>query len=115
MPRTASDVGLAGEQNLPPPNVYLCQCTDAEFVESKSGTEGAKLVLATAGFPKFDDTVYCTEKTVKRLNLVAQRLCGMPTETELPDDDLEAAQFLMRYILDNKTQALQLYFSKAET
>ena len=101
MPRMASDVGLAGEQNFPPPDVYLCQCTDAEFVESKSGTEGASLTFATAGFPRFDDIIYCTENTVKRLNLVAQRLCGMSADTELPDDDLEAAQFLMRYILDN--------------
>lgn len=49
----------------------------------------------------FKDKIYCTDKAIQRLNLVAQRVCNMPPETELPEDDLDAAKFLARHILDN--------------
>jgi len=103
MPRTAGDIPMPSDNRWPPAGKYLATCIGVR--KWRSPNKHTPAVMLTWRTPddqfNFEDAVYVTEKTVPRLNLVAQRVCGMPDETELPDDNLEAARFLALHIFDH--------------
>ncbi len=92
-----------GGNSFPPAGKHLCRCTGAKpWTSPTKHTPAVMLSFTTAdAMYQFDDPVFMTAKAIGRLALVAKRLCRMPAETELPDDDLEAAKQLARYIADN--------------
>ena len=103
MARTAGDVGVPMDQRWPPPGWVRARCIGAVAWRSpKKKTPAAMLSWRTPdGQFEFDDPVFVTGKAVRRLNLVALRICGMDEARELPEDDGEAAKVLGRYICDN--------------
>jgi hypothetical protein len=103
MARTAEQVGTPQSANWPPPGKYQVTVIGADrWFSPKKKTPAAHLTLSTPDRAyEFDDMIFVTEKAIQRLNLVAQRVCEMPKETPLPDDDLECAKFLGRYILEH--------------
>lgn len=104
MARTLGDMPESSKSNFPSPGRHLCRCVKAVAWKSpKKGTPAAMLTLATRGGDQFEDAVFATPKALWRLVLVARRLCGMPAETEVPENDAEAAKVLARYIVDNAT------------
>lgn len=103
MPRTAAEIGMPSELRWPPAGWHVCGCTGASKWKSpKKGTPAIMLQWMTEdGNFAFEDPLFLTPKAMPRVNLVAQRVCGMDSETELPDDDKEAMRFLVRFIMDN--------------
>ena len=101
MPRRLDDIPTGS--NWPPAGEYACRCMLVEagssarkqtpFVSLTWQTEDAEYV--------FNDDIYVTPKTLKRLVLVAKRVCNAADEMELPDDDGQAAKDLARFIYDN--------------
>jgi len=119
MVRTAGMVGFPSGQNFPPEGTYLCECIKVEKSKSKvKGTPALNLEwLTTDHCYCFSDAVYVTPKTISRLNLIAQRVCGMPETFELPDDDLECAKALANVIYDsvvNKTAMVTIETNEEE-
>ena len=99
MPRTLNDIPL--ERAFPPPGEHPCTIIGVEKrLSEKKRTPSVHLVFST-GETEFDDDLFVTEKTLPRLCLVAKRICNMLPETELPDNDLDAARVVANYILDN--------------
>jgi hypothetical protein len=97
--RKLGDIPLNNE--LPPAGKYNAEIVDAkETVSKNKKTPYVELTIQTEG-TEFTDAVFITALALKRLCLVAQRVCGMEKETELPDDDFEAANFLADYIIEN--------------
>ena len=97
--RKLSDIHLDNE--LPPAGKYNAEIVDAKTAVSKNKkTPFVELIIQTEG-TEFTDAIFITALALKRLCLVAQRVCGMPKETELPDDDFEAAESLAAYIIEN--------------
>lgn len=105
MARNFGDMSEGGGGNFPPAGKHLCRVVKAvPWTSPNKKTPAAKLTLATRdGEYSFDDALFVTAKALWRLVLVARRLCGMPADTKAPDDNLEAAKFLARYIVDNAT------------
>ena len=104
MPRTLSDMPESGGGKHPPPGRHLCRVIKAAPWKSpKKGTPAAMLTLATRDGVQFEDPLFVSPKALWRLVLVARRVCGMPADTAIPDNDLEAAKFLARYIVGNAT------------
>ncbi len=103
MSRTAADLGMPMNAAWPPAGKHDCRCMKTERWQSpKAGTHAVRLYWATTdGKYSFDDPVFVTVKAMPRLNMVAQRVSGMPKETEIPDDDAAAMKFLARYVLDH--------------
>ncbi len=101
MARTANDIGMPSDMTWPPPGTYTCECVAAEkWTSPKKGTKAVRLEFVSGEYA-FEDLAFVSEKTIKRLNLIAQRLCGMPKETPLPDGNPECASFLAKYILEH--------------
>lgn len=103
MARTASDLGTPTTGTWPVAGKHDCKCVGAEKARSqKKKTPFVKLTFRTIdGVYEFTDDAYVVPKCIKRLNLIAQRLCAMPETTEIPEDDEEATKFLGNYILKN--------------
>jgi hypothetical protein len=103
MARTASDIGVPSGNRWPPTGKRNCICIEASKQRSKQKkTPCVHLKFRSFnGEYEFSDDVWVVAKGLKRLNLVAQRLCNLPEEFALPDDDLEAARLLANYIHDN--------------
>ena len=101
MPRTASDIGTGS--NMPPAGSHRCRCIKAEPWRSPTKkTPAVKLTWARADTGEtFEDEAYLSPKALWRLNLVAQRIAGMPPDFPLPDDDAEAGKTLARFITDH--------------
>jgi len=100
--RTAGDIPMGGGFQMPPVGDYECRCTETRRWKSpKKGTPAVKLIWATQSGDMFDDSLFVTGKALSRLNLVAQRVCGMEAEHALPDDDGECAIELAKYIMAN--------------
>ena len=100
--RTVNDVPMGGN-SWPPAGKHLCRCTDAKpWTSPKKQTPAVMLTWVTRdGAYQFEDAVFVTSKAIGRLHLVAKRVCQIPGDTELPDDDLNAAKVFARYIADN--------------
>jgi len=104
MARTAGDVGVPNSQGRwPPPGWCVATCVNAE--KWKSPKKSTPAVMLTWRTPddqfEWEDPVFVTGKALKRLNLVALRVCGMPRDTVLPDDDLVAAKLVANYIMEH--------------
>lgn len=101
--RTANDIGFPSEDNFPPCGKHRVVVVHAEKWSSpKKDTPAVKLTFVTDdGDYTFSDLAFVTEKAIPRLNLIAQHLCEMPKETELPENNLNCAKFLGNYILQN--------------
>lgn len=102
-PRTANDVGEPKNQTWPPAGWCNATCVKAERWKSpKKNTPAVKLFWRTPdGEYEFDDCVFVTERAIQRLNLVALRVCAMPRNTVLPDDNRQAVSQIASYILEN--------------
>ncbi len=101
--RTLSNIPTSNDGSWPPEGPHLCRCIKTgSWTSPKKGTAAAKLTFTTADAQyQFEDLVFVTVKAMGRLALVASRLCQMPKDTELPDDDLETAKQIARYIVDH--------------
>ena len=100
MPRTLNDVPTGGGQ-LPPKGKYNCVIINVEKGTSKlKHTPQIEVTLST-GDVDFCDQLYVTPKTLPRLCLFAKRVCDMPAETVLPDEDLPAAVEVAKFIMGN--------------
>jgi len=97
--RKLGDIPLDNE--LPPAGKYNAEIVSAKktFSKGASKTPYVELIIQTEG-TEFADAVFITGPALKRLCLVAQRVCGMEKESELPDDDFEAAETLAAYIVE---------------
>lgn len=97
--RTLGDIPIG--KGFPAVGKHNCCVLDAiKGVSKQKHTPQIELILSN-GETEFNDQLFVTEKTFKRLCLVAQRVCNMPKDTPLPDDDLEASKFLANYIMSN--------------
>ncbi len=101
--RSLSDIPTGGNGGFPPAGKYLCRCINTEtWLSPVKKVPAVLLTLTTQDAEyQFTDKVFVTAKALGRLVLVARRLCGMLKDSELPDDDLEAAKQIARYIADN--------------
>ncbi len=103
MSRTVDSLGTPSGDNWPPDGKHLVTCIGTEQVTSSvKHTPAVEMTFSTPDILyRFTDRAYVTAGAVKRLNLIAQRLCDIDKDFPLPDDNLEAAKMLGRYILEN--------------
>jgi len=100
MPRTIGDIS-DGDIQWPNDGWCVARCISAVPSRSKKKkTPGVQIIWRTVRDESFPDTLFVTGKALGRLALVAKRLCEWPDDRELPDDDLEAARVLARFICD---------------
>jgi len=100
MGRTAGDVPVATGSIMPVVGSHTCRCTGTEVGKSKvKKTPYLRLNWCTRDGQAFYDDLYVTGKALSRLNLVASRVCEIPSDTPLPDSDAEAAKALANYIV----------------
>ncbi len=100
MSRTLNDLPSAN-RGCPPKGEYVSTITGAISGRSKTKkTPQIELTISNGDFD-FSDTLFVTEKTISRLALVAKRVANMKEDYELPDDDLECANELAKYIMQN--------------
>jgi hypothetical protein len=97
--RKLSDIPLDNE--LPPAGKYNVGITNAKRAESKNQKTPFVELAIRMEETEFTDAIFITAPALKRLCLVAQKVCGMSKDTELPDNDFEAANFLAEYIIEN--------------
>lgn len=100
MTRTVGDIPTGGA-SWPKPGKIEARCYKAEKWVANTGTKAVKLWWSTEEGHDFTDSVFVTIKAMGRLSLVAQRVCAMPKNFPLPDDDAQAAAVLAKYILEN--------------
>ena len=87
MGRTAGSIGTGGENSFPPPGKYNCKCTKIDKFTANN-KKAIKLTWKTdCGMYAFEDSTFLVSGAMKRLNLIAQKVCGMPETQELDDDD----------------------------
>lgn len=99
MPRTLGDIPFG--KGLPPKGKHNCTVLNAiKGFSSTKKTPQIEIILSN-GETEFSDQLYVTEKTLPRLCLVAQRVCGMSKETVIPDSNKEAIIFLASFIMEN--------------
>ncbi|MBE3088173.1 MAG: hypothetical protein IMZ71_03540 [Chloroflexi bacterium] len=103
MARTAGMMSEANDMRWPPPGWSDCTCVLAEKWKSpKKGTGAVMLTWTTTdGEYLFEDPIFVTTKAISRLVLVAKRVCAIPDDMAIPDDDVQAASTLARFILDH--------------
>jgi len=91
-------------QGRPPPvGDHVCQCTKAERWKSPNkGTPAIMLTWVTGdGAYAFDDALYITGPAMWRLDGAARHVCGLSDETELPEGNEDAADWLADYLMDH--------------
>jgi len=101
---TAAQYGMPSEREVwPPVGQVVATCTSAEkWTAPKKGTAAVKLFFDTPdGECHFSDLVFVTIRAISRLNMVAQRLCGLSADTPVPDTPKEAAGFFAKYIMEH--------------
>jgi hypothetical protein len=98
--RTAESIKMGA--SFPEKGKYPCVVIDVLKGVSK-GEKKTPYVepVFSNGEDEFSDSLYVTPKTVGRLCMFAQRVCGMPKDFQLPDDDKEAANEVARFIMTN--------------
>lgn len=100
MSRTLSDMPTAG-QMYPPKGPHVCTIIDVVQGKSKNKkTPYIELKITTGEFD-FSDSLFVTDKAIRRLVIVAKNVCGMPMEYQLSDDDGAAGLELANYIVAN--------------
>lgn len=99
MPRNINDVM---GKTMPAPGDHTCKCVDVGGVEQSKNkkTPFFTLTWETQDGERFDDDLFLVPKAMKRLALVAKRLCGWGDDMQLPDDDNEAVKALYEHISD---------------
>jgi len=87
MGRTAGSIGTGGGSSFPPPGKYECKCTKVEKF-SANDKKAIKLFWKTEdGLYSFDDATFLVSGAIQRLNLIAQKVCGMLETQKLSEDD----------------------------
>jgi len=101
MTETNSNTQSAGQP--PPVGGHVCQCISAERWSSpKKGTPAIMLTWKTAdGAFMFEDPLYITARAMWRLSLAAQHVGGMSEGTDLPEDNMDAAEWCAAYMEEN--------------
>jgi hypothetical protein len=99
MPRMIGDIPT--EIEYPVPGSYKCLCVGCKRDKAKSGTDKLVLEWMKTDGKGFNDNIFITGKAVKRLILIAKRVCGIANDFSLPDDDQETAETLAVYIEQN--------------
>lgn len=92
---------LIDNLNWPPLGWREGKCIKIENWESPvKHTPALRLTYETTdGIYSFEDLVFLTPKAIKRIALIASRLCGF--DDEVPDKDDDAAIFLSDFIFEN--------------
>lgn len=97
--RHAGNIGIGS--SFPPVGKYQCMV----IALNKGTTQQKKTpyieVVFSTGEDEFPDQLFVTAKTLGRLCFFAKRVCGMPDEYELSDDDKEASVQIAKYIMQN--------------
>jgi len=98
--RTAESIKMG--TSFPEKGKHSCIVVDI----SKGVSKGEKKTpyiepVFSNGEDEFTDSLYVTPKTVGRLCLFAQRVCGMQKDHQLPDDDKDAANEIAKFIMAN--------------
>ncbi len=101
MSRKFGDISM--EREFPPLGEYPCAITGVKRLISKEKKTPYLELIMTNGQLEFTDNLFITAKTFKRLCLVAKRVCKLPDDTPMPDDDGLAAKELANYIEANIT------------
>lgn len=97
--RTVSNISIGS--TMPPKGKYNCSVVAIDKgVSSNKKTPYIEPTLST-GEDDFTDQLYVTPKTIGRLSLFARRVCGMPDDFPLSDDDTAAANELAKFIMQN--------------
>jgi len=94
-------LGDIKETDMPEVGRHNCEIISTKFIESKEKKTPGIEITMTNGITKFTDTIYVTAKTINRLSLFAKRVCEMDENTTIPDDDLQAANFIGNFIMHN--------------
>lgn len=97
--RTAGSIPMG--MNFPPKGQYNCLVVDISKGTSKEKKTPYVEPIFTTGEYEFNDQLYVTPKTIGRLSLFARKVCNMPDDHEIPDDDKDAANALAKYIMEN--------------
>lgn len=99
MPRTLNDFQM--QSVFPPVGKYQVSIISVE--KGKSATKQTPQITLTFddGENIYSDNLFVTPKTIPRLALVAKRVCLMDEKTVLPDDDMEAANIIAKFIMQN--------------
>lgn len=99
MSRTVGDIPVG--MGFPAKGKHNCIVTDAIKGKSKKKFTPQITLTLSNGETEFTDDLFVTEKTLRRLCLVAKRVCGMPDDFPLPDGDLDASNEVAKYIMAN--------------
>lgn len=98
--RTAGSIST-GNGSLPPKGKYNCVVIGIDKgLSQQKKTPYIEPTLST-GEEDFTDQLYVTEKTIGRLCLFAKRVCGMPDDFSLSDDDKSAVNEIAKFIMEN--------------
>jgi hypothetical protein len=96
--RTAGDIPLGRE--MPAAGEHPCLISAATRGESKNKHTPYVELTISNGETEFTDSLFISGAALPRLMIVALRVCGMPKDYELPDDDYECAEAVADYIKD---------------
>ena len=99
MPRTVNDFSM--NRVFPPAGKYSVEIIGIEKGKSKKKLTPQITLIFSDGESEFDDNLFVTEKTIRRLCLVAKRVCLMDEKTELPDKNIDAANMVAKFIMEN--------------
>jgi len=75
-------------------------------LSQKKKTPYVRLWWATEEGAYFSDTIYVVGTAISRLAIVAQRVCNIPKEQELPDDKQQAAVTLAKLIMEKAEKCM---------
>jgi hypothetical protein len=99
MPRTLNDFSM--QRSFPAPGKYAVNVIGVEKGLSKKKRTPQITLIFSDGENEFDDQLFMTEKTLPRLCIVARRVCLMDEKTVLPDIDIDAANMVAKFIMEN--------------
>lgn len=88
-------------KRFPEPGTHACVVVGRKKgVSEKKKTPYIELTMSD-GSSEFSDQLYVTPGAINRLAIVSKHVCGLPGDTDLPDDKTAAAKFLANYIFEN--------------
>ena len=83
-----------------PREVRAVCCEIKKGLSSKKKTPFVELFWSTPDGAFFSDSIYITGKAISRIAIVAQRVCGVPKDFQLPDNKDEAAIVLAKIVME---------------